>query len=159
MNEGVTITHDDIDITLKTMKNEMPWVERSMLFGGAHIVKDKAREQLVKMLPNATKQSTKYSDTLVDAIRVGAIDGGTITIHTMGNGAKDSGTYRTRFFEGGTKPRYQKTRNGVKLKKKKSIGKISPLGFFGTAVQTSQGQAFQRMQEILDNYINSKNNG
>jgi hypothetical protein len=159
MADGVNITHNDIDITLKEMKKEMPNVERSMLLGGAYVIKEKAKEDFVRKLPAATKQNAKYSDTLVDAVRMGKIDGGTITIHTLGSRESTSGTYRARFFEGGTRDRYQKTRNGKRLKKKKFIGKISPLGFFGTAVQTMQEPAFQKMQTILDNYIESKNNG
>ena len=159
MNDGISITHNDIDITIDTMKKEMPDVERSMLYAGAFLIKDKAKEEFVRKLPAATKSNPKYNDTLLDAIRLTKIDGGTITIHTLGSRDSSSGTYRARFFEGGTKDRYQKTRNGNKLKKKKFIGKISPLNFFGTAVQTMEGQAFSTMQKILDNYIESKNNG
>lgn len=159
MNDGVTITHDGIELTIEEMKKEMPNVEKSMLFRGAHIIKQRAQEQFVRVLPNATKQSQKYNDTLVDAVKVGHLNGGTITIHTLGSREKGSGTYRARFFEVGTRDRYQKKINGVPLKEKKFIGKISPLRFFSTAVQTSQDEAFSAMQNILDNYINKKNNG
>lgn len=159
MNDGVSITHDNLDISINAMKKELPDVERRMLLTGALTIRDKAKEQLIGVLPNVTKRSQKYNDSLVDAVRISKPDGGSITVHTLGVRDKGSGTFRARFFEGGTKDRYQKTFNGKKLKKKRLIGKISPLGFFSTAVQTAQGKAFANMQSVLDKYIESKNNG
>lgn len=99
------------------------------------------RKQVISNLktsiPKANKRNPLYSDRLVDAVKIRAkndrdAESGVIIgkIHVMGSQKKGSGTFRTRFFEGGTKDRYQKTYKGRPLKKKRYIGKLDAKYFF-----------------------------
>lgn len=99
------------------------------------------RKQVISNLktsiPKANKRNPLYSDRLVDAVKIRAKNDrdsqtGVIIgkIHVMGSQKKGSGTFRTRFFEGGTKDRYQKTYKGRPLRKKRYIGKLDAKYFF-----------------------------
>jgi len=134
--------------------NEMPNIEKRALYHAAYFLREKIRESLVSSLPKATQRNPKYTDTLVDAVGFSKVDGASININAMGNRKTGSGTYRTRFFEAGTKDRYQKRRNGVRLKKKKFIGKIKPTGFFANAVQANINTAVSMMQDVISQYMN-----
>jgi hypothetical protein len=142
---------------------DLPIAEKRALYRAAYFLRDKIRQQLVSSVPNATQPNPKYSDTLIDAVGFSKVDGASLTITALGNRKKTSGTYRTRFFEGGTKDRYQKSYNGIKLKKKRFLGSIKPTKFFSNAVEANQSTAVQLMQEVLDQYIeeifNSIDNG
>lgn len=145
---------------LEQMREELPRAEKRALYRAAYFLRDKIRQSLVSSVPKATQPNPKFSDTLVDAVGFTKVDGASLNINAMGNRKKTSGTYRTRFFEDGTRDRYQKTRNGVKLKKKKFIGKIDATHFFQSAVQANESQAVQLMQDVISEYINTAmNNG
>lgn len=82
--------------------------------------------------------SGKYSDNLVDAIRIKKFSNEydeelSTGVHIMGTRAKTSGTYRTRFFEKGTADRYQDNIRGTQLKKPRYIGRIHATNFFKAA--------------------------
>jgi len=67
-----------------------------------------------------------YKDRLLDAVRVSKVeahgDEVSTKVHVMGVRSAGSGTFRARFFEGGTKER--QTKAG------KARGHINALGFF-----------------------------
>ena len=73
----------------------------------------------------------------------------------MGNRKKGSGTYRTRFFEEGTVKRYQKKRNGIRLKRKKYIGRIKPTNFFNSAVTANESAAVKLMEDVICEYVDT----
>lgn len=61
-------------------------------------------------MPSATRPSQSgYKDKLIDAVRVSKVEatGNEVTtkVHIMGVRSPGSGTFRARFFEGGTNPR------------------------------------------------------
>lgn len=133
--------------------NQMPNVERIALYRAAYALREKLRHSLVSSLPKAIQRNPRYSDTLVDAIGFTKVDGASLNVNAMGTRKSSSGTYRTRFFEAGTKDRYQKTRNGIRLKKKKFIGKIKPTNFFSSTVQANRGMVASKMEEVIIPYI------
>lgn len=159
--EGITLRiSGELTGPLKEMQEILPRMEKRALYRTAYFLRDKIRESLVSSIPKATQPNPKYNDTLVDAVQFTRVDGASLNINAMGNRNKGSGTYRTRFFEEGTRDRYQKTRNGVKLKKRKFIGKIKPTHFFQNAARANESAAVQLMQDVISEYINTAiNNG
>lgn len=68
-------------------------------------------------------------------------DGMEAKVHVMGTRSKSSGTFRTRFFEGGTKTR--------KTKKGYNRGKIKALNFFSDARSATKN----KVQSTLDDEL------
>lgn len=145
---GVTI-EGDFEGTLYDMERELPDITRKALYSAALLLRDEAKDQLVSDVPKARQRNKKYNDTLEDAVRVTKIDGSDVYVHILGVRSKGSGTFRTRFFEKGTKDRYQKTYRGVKLKKKKFIGNITGNSFFKKAVSGNLDRALRRLEEVF----------
>lgn len=139
---------------LEELREELPRAEKRALYHAAYFLRDKIRQSLTSSLPKASVRNPKYSDTLVDAVGFTKVDGASLNINAMGNRRSSSGTYRTRFFENDTRNRYQKTRNGVKLKKKKFLGHITGTHFFSNAVTANQSQAINLMREVITQYVN-----
>ena len=132
---------------------QMPRIEKRALYKAAYFLREKIRDSLVSSVPKSTTHNPKYIDTLVDAVGFSKVDGASTVINAMGNRKKGSGTYRARFFEEGTVKRYQKKRNGIKLKKKKYIGKITGTKFFASAVQANENAAVDIMRDIITEYV------
>ncbi len=138
---------------LKELKEELPRAEKRALYRAAYFLRDKIRQSLVAAIPKAAQPNPKYNDTLVDAVGFTRVDGASLNVNAMGTRKTGSGTYRTRFFEEQTRDRYQKTRNGVRLKKKKYLGHVGPTHFFRDAVQANQNQAVELMREVINQYV------
>ena len=133
--------------------NQMPNIEKRALYHAAYFLRDEIRKSFKSKLPKADQRNPRYSDTLLDAVGFSKVDGASLNVNAMGNRKSSSGTYRARFFEAGTKDRYQKTRNGIRLKKKKFIGKIKPTNFFSSTVQANRGMVASKMEEVIIPYI------
>lgn len=134
---------------------QMPNIEKRALYHAAYFLRDKIRESLVSAVPKATQRNPKYNDTLVDAVGFTRVDGASLVVNAMGTRKPGSGTYRTRFFEEGTRDRYHKKRNGIKLKKKKYIGKITGTKFFASAVQANRNAAVKMMEDVITEYVDT----
>lgn len=153
--DGITLKIEGtLTAPLEELREELPRAEKRALYRAAYFFRDKIRQSLSSSLPKATQPNPKYSDTLVDAVGFTRVDGASLNINAMGNRRKGSGTFRARFFEAGTKNRYQKSRNGVKLQKKKFIGKIKPTWFFHKAVNANEAQAIKLMEDVISEYVN-----
>lgn len=139
--------------SFEKLSQQMPDIERGALYHAAYGLRDKIRESLISSVPKATTHNPKYDDTLADAIAFTRVDGASTTVHALGNRKKGSGTFRTRFFEGGTKDRYQKSYAGVKLKKKRNLGHIGPTHFFSKAVEANRNYVVQLMDEVISKYV------
>ena len=152
--DGITLT---ISGTFKgafeEIANQMPNIEKRALYHAAYFLRDEIRKSFKSKLPKADQRNPRYSDTLLDAVGFSKVDGASLNVNAMGNRKSSSGTYRARFFEEGTKDRYQKTRNGIRLNKKKFIGKIKPTNFFRSAVQANRGMVASKMEEVIIPYI------
>ena len=132
---------------------QMPRIEKRALYRAAYYLRDKIRQSLTSAVPGANRRSPKYSDTLVDAVQFTPVDGASTTVNAMGNRKPKSGTFRTRFFEEGTVERFHKKRNGIRLKRKKSVGKITGTNFFKAAVQANRNAAIEIMHNVISEYV------
>lgn len=139
--------------SLNMMMDRMPDIESDCLYSAARILREAARSSFILKMPIATHQSDKYSDTLADAVRYSRRHGTAVTVHTLGTRAKTSGTYRARFFEGGTRKRYQRRYRGRPLEHKRYLGYIKPVNFFMSAVTSASAQAMSEMEKILQEHI------
>ena len=155
MSNNVTIS-GDLNHGLDWLQQNGKRYFQAALYSGASVLKEQTKTNLTTMLPAATRQNQKYHDTLLDAIRNTHSEGDEVKVHILGTRASGSGTYRTRFFEKGTKQgtRYQKTRNGKPLKKKKFVGQPPALHFFSTAVESSESQVINAMEGVINNMMN-----
>ena len=123
-------------------------LQRTALRKAANVLRTDARKKLRKELPSATRSKGKYSDTLISAIRTSVKegkDGMDAKVHIMGSRSKTSGTFRTRFFEGGTVER--------KTKKGYSRGKIKPLYFFQNAIDATKNKVESTLDSELSKTI------
>ena len=122
-------------------------IEKKVLRKAANELRKVARSNLRKALPNASKKG-KYSDSLVQGVLSSTYevkDGMEAKVHVMGTRSKSSGTFRTRFFEGGTKTR--------KTKKGYNRGKIKALNFFSDARSGTKNKVQSTLDEELTKTI------
>jgi len=131
-------------------------VKRRALSKAGNAIKRDARKTFKSRLPKASHKGDKFSDRLIDAIRTSKIKNeGTgelhLKVHTMGSRKSSSGTFRARFFEGGTKDRRQKPyvdSLGRKYTHSRNIGRIKPLYFFSDAVSRGKVQETNMAKEL-----------
>lgn len=146
---GIEIVTDTLNRSIEDVLKVMSRAESSALRAGASVIRRTARQNAKSTGVKVMARSEKYTDRLIDAIRASKVKDGSIVVHTMGTQAKGSGTFRMRFFEGGTKERWQKKVNGRALLHPRKLGKIDPHPFFNPAVQSSSKEVFQAMDEKL----------
>lgn len=132
---------------------EMPHIEKRALYKAAYFLRDKIRQSLTSAIPKATERNPKYIDTLQDAVGFTRVDGASLVVNAMGVSRKGSGTYRTRFFEEGTVDRWQKKRNGIRLKKKHFLGRIKPTKFFQSAVTANTEAVHNIIRDTITEYV------
>lgn len=143
------------DITIE----EMNKITRGAVTVGANIIGNQARKNLQAKVKGAMGQMPEGGN-LYQGIRIFTWkQAPAATVQIYGNTTTNDGTWRLRFFEGGTKDRYQKIRskpeNGRKRGKvvaKKYLGKIQPTWFFKDAIEQVQSQVDSSVVE----YINKK---
>lgn len=133
-------------------------IQYEMVLAGARSLYESIRQSLISNVPKATQRNPKYKDTLLDAVLISKTN---LTnqdrfVHAYGVRDKDSGTYRTRFFNEQTKDRYQKTYKGKKLKKKRFLGHVGGSLFFNKGVMNGKSQAQDMMIKKGEEFI--KNN-
>ena len=118
----------------------------------------KQTQQNASSVPKVRVANPKYSDTMYDGIRMSVQDDGDfrywVKVHILGNRKKTSGTFRLRFFEGGTVPR--KTRYSYS----DSLGRTYPAGlsrgqlraynFFSTAISMKEREV---VESIKNNFL------
>jgi hypothetical protein len=108
-------------------------------------------------------QRIEYNDDITDAVRVGKIEDNydsdelSIKVHVMGTRNTNSGTYRFRFLEKGTKNRKAKTYKGRPLKKERNLGSIAPRRWFASA--NNSVNLDNIYLEAIERAINNINNG
>ena len=131
-------------------------IQKVSLRSGAKRLYDDTRRNFLSSLPaargNNINSSRRYNDKLIDAVRMGVYyDSGTheyyFKVHILGSRAKNSGTFRARFFEGGTVERINKRTGG-------SYGRIRPLNFFKSAVDTDRSIVISEVRNTFYNELN-----
>ena len=102
-----------------------------------------------------------HGDSILDAPRITKLqdryDGELeIKVHVLGSTRDDSQTYRFRFLEAGTKPRYAKTFRGKPLQKSRYLGQITGRRYFDNArrsvdVENIYLETFSKAVENINN--------
>lgn len=149
MSDGISVDVSGAKEMMESLSTrKIIGMQKKVLRKAGNVVKKDAKAKLRQSLPNASKRNPKYSDTLLDAIRVSVWEddkGAYSKVHTMGSKSKTSGTFRARFFEGGTVVR--QTKGG------KNRGAISPLNFFGSAITSTKGEVESTIDRELTKAI------
>lgn len=145
MNEISSQFNKYIDLTTK----EIEKATRSALNRAANALKKATERNLAVALP-ASLVKNRYPDTLMGGIMRSKYDKNKsmVKVHIMGTRNSSSGTFRTRFFEGGTKERI--TKKGYKR------GHIQALNFFSKATSTTNvDEIIEQQLEKVVNKINA----
>lgn len=166
----VTIQTNDVIAYLDRADTDL----RSAEVHGLYVILTKLVEQtkqnMLAAVPRAgqpirpmKRKGSTYAtkgDSMLDALRRSIhkkgdniIEG---TVHIMGSRDIGSGTFITRFFEGGTKVRMEGRGKG---KKKKSHGKLNAYKFFSNAVNQANSMIDQLLMQSLEETINKLNAG
>lgn len=159
-NAEIKIVADSVGKSIEEVLKVMSRAEKSALNRGAAVLKKNIKQELQGTDIDLNKPNDKYNDKLIDAIRSSKVKDGSVVVHIMGTRKSGSGTFRLRFFEGGTKERFAKTYNGKPLKKKRALGHIEAHNFFSNALSTSESEIMDEMDKRLKKYIEKAwNNG
>lgn len=153
------IVSDTLNRSIQDVLKVMSRAEQSALRKGANVIKKNTKANL-KTTGINIGHNPKYTDTLNDGVRTSKVKDGAVVVHVMGTQKTGSGTFRLRFFEGGTQERYAKTYKGRPLKKKHRLGSIKSYNFFNSALSSSQSEVMDAMDAQLTKYIEKAwNNG
>ena len=146
----VSFTYSDggvLNMINELKAKEFRRIERKSLSKAANVLKRSVKQQFKKDLPAAAQSSEKYSDKLIDAIRSTVYEEQNemmVKIHTMGSRAKDSGTFRARFWAVGTKER-----DGDGHYR----GSIKATNFFSKGIDAASGKAVQTLNKTFTNEL------
>lgn len=118
-NQYLDLTTKELDKAISTALNK-----------SANVLKQNTQRNLAEVLP-ASLTANKYPDALITAVMRSKYDKkkASVKVHIMGNRNKSSGSFRLRFFEGGTNDRF--TKKGQKR------GRITALNFFSNAIAST----------------------
>lgn len=148
---GMTIESDEVEKLLDFFTSDQCTdLYKKALGTIAADYKKTVKDFFTGAMPVATRPSQSgYKDKLIDAVRVSKVqstgDEVTTKVHIMGVRSSGSGTFRARFFEGGTKERQSKSG--------KKLGKIEALNFFAKA-ENSMSNLTVSLDQVLTNLIN-----
>ena len=174
LQENFVMNNVDFNVDTTEMQKMNRWfsqkdwwrIKKKALNKAAGTIKKTVKQKFRTLLPMATVKNPLYNDKLIDAIRSSKVkDKGIgeliVKVHTLGTRKKGSGTFRARFFEGGTQERFIKP--GIKdslgrtYKKKRSIGRIHPPLYFFRDSMSSINSASVNMNSYLEQEINRIN--
>lgn len=150
-NVGMTIDSEEVEKLLDFFTSDQCTdLYKKALGTIAADYKKTVKNYFQTAMPVATRPSQSgYKDKLIDAVRVSKVqstgDEVTTKVHIMGVRSSGSGTFRARFFEGGTKERQSKSG--------KKLGKIEALNFFQKAENSMQNLTVS-LDQVLTNLIN-----
>lgn len=149
MSDGISVDVTGAKDMLESLSTrKIMGMQKKVLRKAANVVKKEAKSRLRQSLPNASKRNPKYSDTLLDAIKVSVWEdnnGAYSKVHTMGSKKKTSGTFRARFFEGGTVFR--------KTAKEQSRGSLKAINFFSSATTATRNEVESTIDTELSKVI------
>lgn len=119
------------DLSLK----EITKATKSALKKAAATLKANTQRNVLAELGDAATSRGRYFDTLVDGVRITKYNNreDSIAVHIMGSRATGSGTFRLRFFEGGTVGRMTSGRGTEKYPN----GDITAHNFFADAIKST----------------------
>lgn len=155
---NIDISAEDLERVLDQLSGkEMVSAQRRALSRAGRLLYKKAQQNAASSVPKVRQPNTKYSDTMYEGVRMSVTQEKDFRwyfkVHILGTRKKTSGTFRLRFFEGGTVPR--KTRYSYTDK----LGRTYPAGlnrgslratnFFASAISSSESQVVTAIQENL----------
>ena len=149
MNESISVDVSGAKEMMEALSTrKIMGMQKKVLRKAGNVVKKDAKSKFRSALPNANKKNPKYTDTLLDAIKVSVWEdnnGAYSKVHTMGSKKSTSGTFRARFFEGGTVLR--------KTAKGQNRGSIAPLYFFTSATNATKNKVESTIDTELSKVI------
>lgn len=152
----------------KLSGKEMMKAQKRSLSRAGRLLYKQTRRNVSTLVPKPRVPNPKYSDTLYDAVRMGVYEDSNfkwfLKVHILGSRKKTSGTFRLRFFEGGTVPRKTKNtytdRLGRTYPAGQNRGRLNPRNFFSAAISTKQNEVIEAIQtniiEEIEKISNSK---
>lgn len=155
---NIEIDFTELEKTIDRLSSkDMAKAQKRALSRAGRLLYRQTQKNVSSLVPNAKTPSTKYSDTLYDGVRMSVKQDADfrwlLKVHIMGSRSKSSGTFRLRFFEGGTVPR--KTKNAYT----DSLGRTYPAGqnrgqlkahnFFSAAISAKQNEVIDAIQQNL----------
>lgn len=152
----------------KLSGKEMMKAQKRSLSRAGRLLYKQTRQNVSTLVPKSRVPNPKYSDTLYDAVRMGVYEDSNfkwfLKVHVLGSRKKTSGTFRLRFFEGGTVPRKTKTaytdRLGRTYPAGQNRGRLNSRNFFSAAISSKQNEVIEAIQtniiEEIEKISNSK---
>ena len=131
------------EIDVSNVEKELLGKLNKSVMAAAFAIRDNMRAEFKKDGSKYKYHTAKF-DRMSEGINVGKMRNGTVVIHAMGNREND-GTWKTRFFVGGTKIRKQRKENGQRLEHPYTKGYLSSLD--------SVEKGMQDAQQILNTYV------
>lgn len=136
---------------------EMAKAQKRALSKAGRLLFKQTKQNVASMVPNSRKPNPKYSDTLYDGVRIGVQQDSDfrwfVKVHVLGSRGKTSGTFRLRFFEGGTVPRKTKNAYTDKLGRTypagQNRGQLRAINFFSSAVSAKQSEVIDAIETNL----------
>jgi len=133
---------------------EMRKALKSALQQASGKLRSETKKTMRTMLPAARQRSTKYEDTLLDAVKRSKVEENrngemSVKVHIMGVRTTGSGTFRAKFFEKGT--------NNRRTAKGYNRGIIKPLGFFNTTTISFANQYNTTLNDAISKAIDKIN--
>lgn len=155
---NIDINAEELEQILDRLSGkEIMSAQRRALSQSGRILLKKARQNAVSLVPNVRQPNPKYSDTMYDAIRMKVYQEDDFRwyfkVHILGTRKKASGTFRLRFFEGGTAPRKTRYEYTDKLGRTypagQNRGSLRGTNFFATAITTAESDVVVAIEENL----------
>ena len=136
---------------------EMSKAQKRALSRAGRLLFKQTKQNVASMVPKSKTPNPKYSDTLYDGVRIGVQQDSDfrwiVKVHVLGSRGKTSGTFRLRFFEGGTVPRKTKNAYTDKLGRTypagQNRGQLRAINFFSSAVSAKQSEVIDAIETNL----------
>lgn len=133
---------DTLDNFTGELRDKLDRAARAGVIAAINTIRDKVKSSVSSADFN-TSSSKQFGVPLIEGVRTYMEQGYPIGVtHILGNTKSNDGTWRLRFFEGGTKERVQKTTG-------RKTGSISPRWFFND----STSNADEIAQRLIDDRI------
>ena len=157
-NPKIEIDAKDLEVLIDRLSGkDMSKAQKRALSRAGRLLFKQAKQNVASMVPNARTSNPKYSDTLYDGVRIGVQQDSDfrwfVKVHVLGSRSKTSGTFRLRFFEGGTVPRKTKNAYTDKLGRTypagQNRGQLKAINFFSSAVSSKQSEVIEAIETNL----------
>ena len=133
---------DTLDNFTGELRDKLDKAARAGVIAAINTIRDKVKSSVISADFN-TSSSKQFGVPLIEGVRTYMEQGYPIGVtHILGNTKSNDGTWRLRFFEGGTKERTQKTTG-------RKTGSISARWFFRNSISNADEIA----QRLIDDRI------